>query len=137
MVSRWKDEIRAEHVLPFFKSIADYEAHGYLVSYVLDLLRKVLTEQDIENIINSRYDNYIKSLYLYHKASESCDGVDGYIRALQYLEEALKCAPGNTTLLYFKALFKYHLATVMSMSICSLLEEAIKEMEALCELETT
>jgi serine/threonine protein kinase len=134
-ISRWKDKIKAEHVPPLFKKITDYEAHGHLMSYALDLMRKVLAEQDIENMINTRYDNYMKSLYLFDKASEAHSKGE-YSYALQYLEEALKYMPRNTTLMYFKALFKYHLSITMNLNMCNLLKEVIEELEELCKLET-
>jgi len=134
-ISHWKDKIKAEHVPPLFKKITDYEAHGHLMSYALDLMRKVLAEQDIENMINTRYDNYMKSLYLFDKASEAHSKGE-YSYALQYLEEALKYMPRNTTLMYFKALFKYHLSITMNLNMCNLLKEVIEELEELCKLET-
>jgi tetratricopeptide (TPR) repeat protein len=134
LVSRWKNEIKVEHTP--FKGITDYEACCHIVSYGLDLLREVLTEQEIETIIRGKYDEYMKSLYWFDRALIAHDRAD-YSQALQYIEEALKHEPKNVTLLFFKALWKYHWAKVMSIKVRGLLKEALKELEEVCRLEPT
>jgi len=141
LVSRWKNEIRAEHTP--FKGITDYEACCCIVSYGLDLLREVLTEREIEIIIRGKYDEYMKSLYWFNRALIAQDGAN-YSQALQYIEEALKYEPKNVTLLFFKALLKYEWyqwAKVMGKGnehkVRELLKEALKELEEVCRLEPT
>jgi len=55
--------------------------------------------------------------------------------AIKYLEEALKCTPGNETILYFKALWKYQQA-LMEEDLdqkCKLLGESIRVLEDLLQ----
>jgi len=134
LVSRWRCEIKAEHTP--FKKITDYEACGLVMGYALDLLRMVLTEQEIESIMSNRYDEYVKSLYWFDRASNAVDKVD-YKQALQDIEEALKYSPQNTTLLYFRALWKYRWALAMEMKARALLKEALNELRELHALEPT
>jgi len=133
VMSRWKTQVKAEHV-PYLSKfpITDYEAHAELVGrFIIGLLRLILSDEEIRTLIYERRDLYIISLYLFGEADE-IRGED-FARAMQYLEEALRCTPDNETLLYFKALWKYHQACIERdlAQKCKLLEEAITELKNL------
>lgn len=134
LLSRWRGEIKAEHTP--YKKITDYEACALVMGYALDLLRVVLSEQEIERMVGERYDDYLRSLYWFNRASNAHGRAD-YERALQNIEEALRHSPGNATLLYFRALWKYQWALVKMMEVHVLLKEALDELRRLHALEPT
>jgi tetratricopeptide (TPR) repeat protein len=136
--SKWVNEIKSEHIPEFKGLITDYEARAHVMWYILNLLSNVMNEQELESVV-SRYGNYIKSIYLYHKASEyhvyRYTYVYDYSKAIELLSEALKYSPNNETLKFFRALWKYQLATIiLSANVCTLLREAIKEFEEVVSL---
>jgi len=98
-----------------------------------------MSEQEIDEIVFSRYDNYIKALYLSLKASNT---YGNYEAALHYINEALKYSPDNKTLLFFRALYKYRYGQKLMIFEskdrgCDVLKEAINELEILSKQETT
>jgi serine/threonine protein kinase len=69
-ISNWRSQIRAIHIPHLSKfSITDYEAHAELAHYPLSLLKAVMRDEEVEELINMRYDSYIKSLYLLDRAN--------------------------------------------------------------------
>jgi serine/threonine protein kinase len=116
--------------------IADYEAHSELIEYPLNLLKAIMREEEVEELINRRYDAYIRSHYLFSKA---CDlhGKDNKL-AIEYLEKVLEYSPGNETILYLKALWKYQQALIEEdlAQKCKLLKESIEELENLIRSRT-
>jgi serine/threonine protein kinase len=133
IISNWRNQVKAIHILylPKNLSITDYEAHAELIKYPLNLLRAIMREEEVEELINRRYDTYIRSHYLFEKA---CDlhGKDNKL-AIEYLEKILEFSPGNETILYLKALWKYHQALIEEdlARKCKLLKESIEELENL------
>lgn len=144
IVNSWRYSIKARHVfkdlmkysLPF--SIKDYEAHAELLKYSLELLSSVLSEKDVEAIINN-YDDYIKSLYYFNRAStnrlfKGVLSIDSYINDL---DKAIEYAPENPVPHYYKALWLIHyilaltpqLGGASDSKICSLVREALREVE--------
>jgi tetratricopeptide (TPR) repeat protein len=138
--SKWINEIRSEHVPEFKGLITDYEARAHIMWYIINLLSNVMSGQELENVVNG-YGDYIKSIYLYHKASEyhvyRGMYVYEYSKAIELLGEALKYSPDNETLKFFRALWKYQLAQILSANTCTLLKEAIKEFEEVVALAPT
>ncbi|MCC6005939.1 MAG: protein kinase [Thermofilum sp.] len=138
IISNWRNQIKAIHIpyLPKNLSIADYEAHAELIKYPLDLLKAIMHEEEVEELINRRYDAYIRSHYLFNKA---CDlhGKDNKL-AIEYLEKVLEYSPGNETILYLKALWKYQQALIEKdlAQKCKLLKESIEELENLIRSRT-
>jgi len=90
-----------------------------------------MREEEVEELINRRYDTYIRSHYLFEKA---CDlhRKDNKL-AIEYLEKILEFSPGNETILYLKALWKYHQGLVEEdlAQKCKMLKESIEELENL------
>jgi len=69
-ISNWRSQIRAIHIPYLSKfSITDYEAHAELARYPLSLLKAVMRDEEVEELINRRYDSYIKLLYLLDRAN--------------------------------------------------------------------
>jgi Protein kinase domain. len=133
VISRWKTQVKAEHV-PYLSGlpVTDYEAHAELVDrFIVNLLRLILPDEEIKTLIYEMRDPYIISLYLFGEAGRIRER--DFARAMQYLEEALRYTPNNETLLYFKALWKYHQARIERdlTQKCKLLEEAIIELKDL------
>jgi tetratricopeptide (TPR) repeat protein len=95
-----------------------------------------MSEEELDKLIFSKYSDRVKALYLYIKASDYHYKAD-YDKAIELLSEALKYSPNNTTLKFFRALWKYHQAITLSTYICVLLEEAIKEFEEVISLAPT
>ena len=95
-----------------------------------------MSEEELGKLVFSKYNNYVKALYLYHKASNYYDK-GNYDKAIELLSEALKYSPNNKTLKFFRALWKYQLAEILSINMCTLLEEAIKEFEEVISLAPT
>ena len=121
IISIWKEEIKTEHVyvpLRFkdreiikTKSIRDYEAHAKLVRLGIELLRNVLDEDEILDILNG-YDNYVKSLYHYLKASEARLKGSNIDSIIEELNKAINLTPWIPVLRYFKALWIYDWAGI-------------------------
>jgi tetratricopeptide (TPR) repeat protein len=127
-VVQWLDKIKPEHTLLKIKMTED-EARAEVLEEPLDILKKVMSEEELDKLIFSKYNDYVKALYLYIKASDYHYKAN-YDKAIELLSEALKYSPNNETLKFFRALWKYQLATIiLSTNVCTLLEEAIKEFE--------
>jgi len=134
-VVQWLDKIKPEHTLLKIK-MTDDEARARVLAEPLDILEKVMSEEELDKLVFSKYNDYVKALYLYHKASNYY-GRGNYDKAIELLNEALKYSPNNTTLKFFRALWRYHLAETLNINMCILLEEAIKEFEELVSLALT
>jgi serine/threonine protein kinase len=134
-VVQWLDKIKPEYTLLKAKMTED-EARARVLEEPLDILEKVMSEEELGKLVFSKYNDYVKALYLYHKASNYYDK-GNYDKAIELLSEALKYSPNNKTLKFFRALWRYHLAETLSINMCILLEEAIKEFEELVSLAPT
>jgi len=134
-VVQWLDRIKPEHTLLKIK-MTDDEARARVLREPLSILEKVMSEEELDKLIFSKYSDRVKALYLYIKASDYHYKAD-YDKAIELLSEALKYSPNNTTLKFFRALWKYHQAITLSTYICVLLEEAIKEFEEVISLAPT
>jgi len=134
-VVQWLDKIKPEHTLLKIKMTED-EARAEVLEEPLDILEKVMSEEELDKLVFSKYNDYVKALYLYHKASNYYDK-GNYDKAIELLSEALKYSPSNKTLKFFRALWRYHQAKTLSINMCILLEEAIKEFEELVSLAPT
>jgi len=134
-VVQWLDKIKPEHALPKVGMTED-EARAMVLWEPLDILKKVMSEEELGKLIFSEYNDYVKALYLYIKASDYRNKAN-YDKAIELLSEALKYSPNNKTLKFFRALWRYHLAETLSINMCILLEEAIKEFEELVSLAPT
>jgi tetratricopeptide (TPR) repeat protein len=131
-VVQWLDKIKPEHTLLKVR-MADDEARASVLWEPLDVLEKVMSEEELSKLVFSKYNDYVKALYLFHKASNYY-GKGNYDKAIELLSEALKYSPNNKTLKFFRALWRYHLAKTLSINMYILLEEAIKEFEELVSL---
>jgi serine/threonine protein kinase/uncharacterized protein YeeX (DUF496 family) len=132
-VVQWLDKIKPEHTLLKIKMTED-EARAKVLEESLDILKKVMSEEELDKLIFSKYNDYVKALYLYIKASDYHYKAN-YDKAIELLSGALKYSPNNETLKFFRALWKYQLATIiLSTNVCTLLEEAIKEFEEVISL---
>jgi tetratricopeptide (TPR) repeat protein len=134
-VMQWLDKIKPEHTLPKVGMTED-EARAMVLWEPLDILKKVMSEEELSKLVFSKYNDYVKALYLYHKASNYYNK-GNYDKAIELLSEALKYSPNNKTLKFFRALWRYHLAKTLSINMCILLEEAIKEFEEVIMLAPT
>jgi serine/threonine protein kinase len=134
-VVQWLDRIKPEHTLLKIK-MTDDKARARVLREPLSILEKVMSEEELDKLIFSKYSDRVKALYLYIKASDYHYKAD-YDKAIELLSEALKYSPNNTTLKFFRALWKYHQAITLSTYICVLLEEAIKEFEEVISLAPT
>jgi tetratricopeptide (TPR) repeat protein len=134
-VVQWFGKIKPEHTLLKIK-MTDDEARAMVLWEPLDILKKVMSEEELGKLVFSKYNDYVKALYLYIKASDYHNKAS-YDKAIELLSEALKYSPNNKTLKFFRALWKYHLAETLSTNMCILLEEAIKEFEEVIMLAPT
>jgi tetratricopeptide (TPR) repeat protein len=140
-VVQWLDRIKPEHTLLKIK-MTDDEARAEVLREPLSILEKVMSEEELDRLIFRRYNDYVKALYLYLKASKyhiyRYTYVYDYSKAIELLGEALKYSPNNETLKFFRALWKYQLAkALLRVNVCELLEEAIKEFEEVISLAPT
>ncbi|MCC6053907.1 MAG: protein kinase [Thermosphaera sp.] len=134
-VVQWLGKIKPEHTLLKIK-MTDDEARAMVLWEPLDILKKVMSEEELGKLVFSEYNDYVKALYLYIKASDYHNKAS-YDKAIELLSEALKYSPNNKTLKFFRALWKYHLAETLSTNMCILLEEAVKEFEEVIMLAPT
>ena len=139
IVVQWISKIKSEHCPYKSVKLTDDETREIFLEEPINLLKRVMSEQEIDEIVFSRYDNYIKALYLSLKASST---YGNYEAALHYINEALKYSPDNKTLLFFRALYKYHYGRKLMIFEskdrgCDVLKEAINELEILSKQETT
>jgi len=156
IVRGWKDRIKTEHVyVPLrFKdkeiiklsNIRDYEVHAEIMGYGIKLLKNVLNEDEILDLLNSYHDDYVKSLYHYLRASEArLDGAS--IKAyIEELNKAISLTPQISVLHYFKALWIHQWITltkelghveVDKETICTMLKDALNECKRAIELDNT
>uniref|UniRef100_A0A7J2TAJ0 Protein kinase domain-containing protein n=1 Tax=Ignisphaera aggregans TaxID=334771 RepID=A0A7J2TAJ0_9CREN len=132
IVIQWINRIGREHTLYRDIKVPDDEARAYVLEEALELLEKVVSLQEIEALI-SKYNDYMKALYYYIKASRACEGAN-YKEALRYIDEALRYSPNNDFLLFIRALYKYHYSRILLMVeempyACTMMKEAIEELK--------
>jgi len=138
------DKIRVEHTPYKGLTITDDEARVDILEKPLDLLTKVVSEEELDKLIFSKYSDYVKALYLYYKASNAKFYEWDYEKAPRLIDEALKYAPSNKTLRYFRAFWKYQYGSKVLIILfksyqqgCNLLKEAIQELEDLSRQEVS
>jgi len=68
-VVQWLDKIRPEHTLLKIK-MTDDEAKAEVLGEPLSILEKVMSEEELDKFVFGGYNDYVKALYLYYKASK-------------------------------------------------------------------